>query len=95
MSDILIKPPQLRSIASVFNSSANTIQGCIDAVDQQINALGPARFQGVSAETILLDYQNLREKVYSFKPTIDSFASELEIVADRFEKADKSLQSIV
>ncbi len=94
MSDqgILIKPPQLRKTAAQLFQSAKTIQACVDSIDQQIQALGPARFSGVSADEIRQRYYRLREKVYSFKPLVDSYAKELEAAATRFEQADRSLE---
>jgi len=91
MSDILVKPPQLLNSASIMHQSANTIQACVDAIDQQIQALGPSRFQGVSADVFRATYAKLRERVYSFKPTVDAFAGELEAAAARFQAADKAL----
>ena len=91
MSDILVKPPQLRISAEIMHQSAKAIQACVDTIDQQIQALGPAKFEGISADEFRATYARLRERVYSFKPIVDKFAGELEAAAMRFEQADKSL----
>jgi WXG100 family type VII secretion target len=92
MSDILVTPPQLRDNASQIRNRARTIQACIDAVDRQIKALGPGRFEGASADYIRNRYNRMRQKFYSFKPLLESFARELEDAAVRFEQADKALK---
>ena len=96
MSDnngILVKPPQLRKSAAQLFQSAKTIQSCVNAVDQQIQALGPTVFEGRSADEIRTRYQRLREKVFSFKPLVDSFGKNLEGAAARFKQRIKALRA--
>jgi WXG100 family type VII secretion target len=93
MSDILVKPHQLRKSATQLLQSARTIQMAVDLIDREIQALGPSRFEGVSAEEIRSRYQRMREKVYSFKPMVDSYAKKLEEAAVRFEQADRTLNT--
>lgn len=90
MSDILVKPPQLRECSANLKSSAKTIQACIDAVDAELQSL-QGRFEGVSAEEIRARYARARERIQSFRPLVQKFARELETTANRFEKADKSI----
>jgi len=92
MGEILVKPPQLREISANLKTSASTIQGCVDAVDAALKSL-QGGFEGMSAEEIRSRYAQARERMQEFKPLIDKFAQELEITADRFEKADKAISA--
>lgn len=90
MTEILVKPADLKLSATDVRKSANTIQHAVDQVDAAIKELGPTRFEGVRADTLRGNYQRLRDKIYGFKPLIDAFATELEQAASRFEAADRT-----
>lgn len=90
MSDILVKPPQLREAANQIRQHARTIQASIDAVDADIKAIGPDRFEGVSADTIRNRYNRLRDRIYKFKPLLEAFGRDLDETAARFEAADRA-----
>lgn len=92
MGEILVKPPQLREISANLKTSAGTIQGCVDAVETALKSL-QGGFEGMSAEEIRSRYAQARERMHEFKPLIDKFAQELEMTADRFEKADKAISA--
>jgi WXG100 family type VII secretion target len=90
MSEILVKPAELKQSSTELQKNARDIQTAIDHVDAAIKALGPSRFEGVRADTLRGNYQRLRDKIYSFKPLIDAFAADLEQAASRFEAADRA-----
>jgi WXG100 family type VII secretion target len=90
MSDILLRPPQLRTIADQIRQHAKTVQQAIDAVDAKIKSLGPNRFEGIRADALRAHYKSNRDKFYNFKKILDNFAAELEASAIRFETADKT-----
>ena len=90
MSNILVKPPQLREYSMNLKASAKTVQSCIDAVDAAMMSL-QGRFEGVSADEIRGRYLQVRERVQEFRPLIEKFGNELETTADRFERADKAI----
>lgn len=90
MSDILVRPPQLRAIADQIRQRARAVQAAIDAVDQQIKALGPSRFEGSRAERVRARYNRNRQKFYNFKILLDKFAATLDEAASRFEAADSA-----
>ncbi len=92
MSEILVKPPQLRESSGNLKTSANTIQGCVEAVNSALQSL-QGRFEGMSAEEIRSRYARAYERIQDFKPLIDKFAQELEVTAERFEKADRAISS--
>lgn len=87
---ILVKPPELRSKAGDIRQHASRIQVCIDAVDSEVTALNSSVFEGVSAETFRTRYRNIRDRIYSFKPFLESFGKALEDAAAAFESADKA-----
>ena len=90
MSDILVSPPMVRDTANQIRQRAKAIQASIDRVDQDIKAIGPARFEGFRADTIRNRYNRLRERIYQFRPLLEAFARELDQTAQRFEAADKT-----
>lgn len=90
MSDILVTPPQLRLIADQIQQRAKTVQAAIDAVDNQIKALGPSRFEGIRADTVRARYNRNRQNFYNFKPILDRFAATLQEAAARFAGADNT-----
>lgn len=87
---ILVRPPELRTKAADIRQHANNIQHAIEAVDNEVKALGPSVFEGNSADTFRNQYNNIRDKIFAFKPFIDSFAKALEDAATAFENADKA-----
>lgn len=86
---ILVKPPELRTKASDIRQHANTIQNCIDVVDQEVKVLGPSVFEGNSADRFRARYNRIRDRIYGFRPFLESFAKALEDAATVFEQADK------
>lgn len=90
-SGIIIKPEDLIAAANVLRESSKMVQTAIDEVDQQIQALGPTRFQGVSADTIRGKYAKMRDQFYGFKPFIDQFANKMDSIAVDFKAVDQNL----
>ena len=90
MTDILVKPPELRLTATDLRKSAKNIQNAIDSVDSDIKQLGPSRFEGARADALRARYNRVREAIFRFKPLIDTFAAELDDTAARFSAADKA-----
>lgn len=89
MAEILVKPAELKQSSTDLHKNARDIQTAVDNVDSAIKALGPSRFEGVRADALRTRYQQLRDRIYSFKPLIDAFANDLDQAATRFEAADR------
>ncbi|MCX7976566.1 MAG: WXG100 family type VII secretion target [Bellilinea sp.] len=89
MSEILVKPEELRASAAALHESAKRVQTAIDNVDQQIRSLGPARFEGMAADAIRAKYARMREQFYSFKPLVERIAGKMELFAVEFTKVDQ------
>lgn len=89
-NEILIKPRELREAATVLRESSKKVQASIDEVDQQIQSLGPDRFEGMAADAIRARYARMRQTFYSFKPMVEKVGQKLEQIATEFEIADKT-----
>ena len=88
MSGILVKPPELRQRASELKQRANMLHQSIEAVDAEARALSNAVFEGYSADRFRSRYNRLRDRIFSFKPFLDSFAQNLDNAAEVFSHAD-------
>lgn len=86
---ILVKPKDLTNAAAVLRESAKKVQASIDEVDQQIQSLGPARFEGLAADAIRAKYARLRGQFYSFKPLVERIGSRMELIANKFDEMDQ------
>ncbi len=91
MSDILVKPPQLRASAHSLRQHAGRIRAAVEAVDHHMRALGPARFEGRRAAEIRGRYQRQRDRLLETHKYILRYAQMLETAAGKFEKADRML----
>jgi len=85
---ILITPPELRSKAQQLRDHAKAIFYAIENTDQQIATLNIDQFAGIRADTVRGRYQANRESLLVIDAKIVSFADQLEIAANVFEKAD-------
>lgn len=85
---ILITPPELRSKAQQLRDHAKAIFYAIENTDQQIATLNIDQFAGIRADTVRSRYQANRESLLVIDAKIVSFADQLELAANVFEKAD-------
>ena len=88
MAGILVKPPELRQKASELRQRANALHQSIEAIDAETRALSNAVFEGYSADRYRTRYGRLRDRIFSFKPFLDTFAQALENAAEVFSHAD-------
>lgn len=89
MSEILVKPIELKNISNDLRKNAADIQRAVEAVDAIIKSLGTSRFEGARADALRNRYSKIREQIYNFKPLVTKFAVELDQAAARFSAADK------
>ena len=90
MSDgILITPEEVTNVAESIKAHATVINNSVEQVDQAIKSIIPARFEGRSADEINQRYHATRDKVFNFKPFLDSFANNLIDIANRFITSDR------
>ena len=87
MEKILIKPSVLRSNAQTFRQKARTIQYSIEDVEKIINALS-SQFTGFRANSVKTRYNKARSQLLEAASLVSHFASDLEVTANTFEKAD-------
>lgn len=90
MSDILVRPPELRQISEQLRSSANKIGTALQAIDNDILSLKGDRFLGNRASAMQSHYSPKREGLLKANNIVMHFAENLKTVADVFEKADNS-----
>lgn len=90
MTDIMIRPAQLRATSHSLRQHAKTIQAQIQNVDHVIHSL-QSNFEGHQAREISQRYHNIRACLFNTWKIITKFAEKLEDIADRFEDADRRL----
>lgn len=92
MSNILVKPNQLRSASSNIRQSAKEIQQALLHVDWILTQLAvKSLFEGNSAITLLKKYGAVIVRLNLAPLKVDKFANQLGEIADRFEEHDRKL----
>ncbi len=90
MSNILIRPPQLRSTAETLRQKSKLVRTALEHVDKLLNELKADRFEGARAAALRSRYAARRDKIFQAPQLIEKFAQELETTAQVFEKADRA-----
>ncbi|HEX2956531.1 MAG TPA: WXG100 family type VII secretion target [Chitinispirillaceae bacterium] len=93
MTNILVRPPELRQTAEQLRSCAQKIGQALQALDKDIHTLQDDRFLGNRASTLQSHYQSRRDALQKAKELVLQFAIDLETAANVFEQADKSGRS--
>lgn len=88
--DILVQPPELRKISEQLRSSAQKIGSALQAIDNDIHSLNGDKFLGSRSDKVQAHYAPKREALLKAKTIILHFANDLQLIAVRFEQADKS-----
>lgn len=91
MTDILVKPQELRRAAQQLRASAKKIFGATDGVSKVV--LGSALrlvFTGNRASALMKRYLSKAGELATFDDLVVKFANDLEQAANRFEQADKT-----
>jgi uncharacterized protein YukE len=89
MSDILVRPPELRAAATELRSHAKQIQSAIDTLSTVMQSVMAGRFEGQRAATLFGRYRSKRLTLLFTASLVTRFAQELEEAAVRFEQADR------
>lgn len=90
MTNILVRPPELRQISEQLKSSANKIGTALQAIDNDILSLKGDKFLGNRANAVQTHYAPKREALLKAQNIVAHFAEDLQTIAGRFEQADKS-----
>lgn len=90
MSDILVKPPELRQISEQLKSSANKIGTALQDIDNDILSLKGDKFLGNRASAVQAHYAPKREALLIAKKIVEKFSTDLQQIASLFERADRS-----
>lgn len=86
---IRITPSQVQDAANLIKGHAKNINQAIVQVDSAIKTIIPGKFEGRSADFILQRYNGTRDRVFEFSPFLESFANNLNNIADTFIAHDK------
>ena len=92
MTNILIRPNQVRLVADNLRQRAKAIHDCMESVDGIILGL-PKGFEGHRSQDLIKRYCGSRNQLSSNWKLIIYYANELDAIADRFEAADRKLGS--
>jgi murein DD-endopeptidase MepM/ murein hydrolase activator NlpD len=90
MSEILVRPQQLRLTAQTLRQKARTVRTALETVDRILKELTPVKFEGSRASSLRSRYTRARAKIFEAPGLIETFAKELETTAQVFEKADQA-----
>jgi uncharacterized protein YukE len=89
MTDILIRPPELRNVSEQLKTSATKIGVALQTIDNDILSLKGDRFIGNRANSVQSNYAPKREALIKANGIVFDFASDLITAAEVFEHADK------
>ena len=89
MVDILVRPAELRQIASQMRNSANKIGQALQSIDSDIQSLKGDKFLGNRANAVQSHYQAKRDALQRAKELVLHFSTEIETAAGVFEQADR------
>jgi len=89
MSNILVRPHDLRQISDHLLSGSQKVGVALQAVDNNILSLIGEKFLGNRAESVHTHYVSKQKALLEAKEIVAHFAKDLQEVAARFEQADQ------
>ncbi len=95
MTDILVRPPELRQISEQLRSSAQKIGTALQTIDNDIRSLKGDMFLGNRAVAVQMHYEPKRDALLMAKNIILHFAADLQNTASVFEQADRSQSAVL
>lgn len=81
---------QMRDSAATIGRSAARIRECIEAVDNEVVALGTDRFMSVGAEAFRAEYNRMTPRLREAFENLMRFQEKLTTAADDIETASRS-----
>jgi uncharacterized protein YukE len=90
MTEILIQPIALRTASQELRDHAARVTKMLHAVDRDITALAPVRFEGNRASRLRSRYRITKDKIFTWPALLQKFSAELSEIADRFEQVDRA-----
>lgn len=94
MSNILVRPPELRQTSEQLKSSAKKIGIALQAIDNDILALKGDKFLGNRANAVQAHYAPKREALLKAREIVHLFSENLQTTADIFSSADNEKSNI-
>ena len=88
--EIYARITQMRESATTIGRSAARVRDCIEAVDNEVRALGPDRFMSIGAEAFRVEYNRLTPRLREAFDNLLHFQDKLITSADDIESASRS-----
>lgn len=85
---VKIKPEEVEAHASTLRAKAALIRQYLTNVDECVNELSPAVFEGISATTFRMNYAQRREAMLLMPGRLETYAERLEAAATAIRIAD-------
>ena len=89
MSQIFVRPTELKKAASEMRSHAQRIDQALDAIEEILISLRGEKFLGHRADAVQAHYSQKKELFVQAEKLVLSFAADLDVAATNFEKADR------
>jgi len=90
--EIYARITQMREAATTIGRSAAHVRDSIEAIENEVRALGPDRFMSVGAESFRMEYNRLTPKLREAFDDLMHFQGKLNTSADDIEAASRSKQ---
>lgn len=90
MSQIFVRPTELRKAASEMRSHAQRLDQALDAIEEILISLRGNQFLGHRADAVQAHYRQKKELFVQAERLVLAFAEDLDVAATNFEKADRS-----
>ncbi len=90
--EVFARITQMREAATTISRSAARVSECINAVDNEILALGSDRFSSLGADAFRAAYYRVTPKLKESFEVLGGFEAKLNAAADDIEMASRSTQ---
>ena len=88
--EIFARITQMREAAATIGRSAARVGDCIEAIDNEVRAIGPDRFMSIGAEAFRVEYNRLTPRLREAFDNLLRFQDKLTASADDIEVASRS-----
>lgn len=89
MTRILITPEEMRQVAGRFRQASQQSTEIRSGLAQEINRL-QSTWAGVTQQRFVQQFGEWQRGMEGFTEILETICRELEVIAERFEQADKS-----
>lgn len=90
--EVYARVAQMREAAAEIGRSAARVRESMDAVDNEVRALGPDRFMSLGAEAFRAAYHRATPQLRESFDQLGQFKDRLDVSADEIENATRSIR---